>query len=315
MKRKISFLLFILAGFLALCTYSCKKDESELTTLTFQDLANMSKARGAIAYASDNNRIYVSNGLSSTSQYTTEIEKYDIANNAWSVFSHSQVAKRFSTSVIVGNNLYIFGGNTSNGDAYNNKMEVVDLSNGSITFTTDNPVPAHVCGAATWNGSIYVFGGSIGSNIFSSKLYKFDTATSVWTELASMPESKETKGAIVNGKLYVFGGYNGAVSNRIDMYDIQTNVWISLGTMPDNVSGNAIAVNGNKIFIVGDYTNETYLASYDVNTGAFKVLQSNMIARRHAGAAVINGRLYVMGGNQSSSILSCLSSLQMAPLK
>jgi N-acetylneuraminic acid mutarotase len=40
-------------------------------------------------------------------------------------------------------------------------------------------------------------------------------------------------------------------------------------------------------------------------------MQSNMKARRHAGAAVINGKLYVMGGIHDS----ILSSLQMASLK
>lgn len=130
-----------------------------------------------------------------------------------------------------------------------------------------------------------------------------------------MPESKETKGAIVNGKLYVFGGYNGSVSNRIDMYDIQTNVWKSLGTMPIGVSANAIAVDGTTILIAGDYTNEKYLASYEVNTGVFNVIQSNMKARRHAGAAEINSKLYVMGGNLNSSTTSSLSSLQMASIK
>lgn len=321
MKKTLYFYTLTLLGLIIILANSGIKEGSNSTTLTFQDLAEMNLARGGFAYSSDNDNIYVSNGFSKKSHYTTEIEKYSVAKNTWTVFAQSLVAKKYSTSAIVGNYLYIFGGKTDK-DTSNEKTEVVDLSSGKITYTTNNPSPTDICGAATWDESIYVFGGSssylwefaIWSN-YSNKLYRFDTSTSTWTELASMPESKETKGAIVNGKLYVFGGYNGNVSNRIDMYDIQTNVWKSLGTMPKGVSANAIAVDGTTIFIAGDYTNEKYLATYDVNTGVFNVIQSNMKARRHAGAAVINNKLYIMGGNQYPDCISSLSSLQMASLK
>jgi N-acetylneuraminic acid mutarotase len=317
MKKTLYFYPLTLLGLILISANSGIKEGSNSTNLNFQDLAGMNLARGGFAYSSDNDNIYVSNGFSKESQYTTEIEKYSVSNNTWTVFAQSLVAKKYSTSAIVGNYLYIFGGKTDK-DASNEKMEVVDLSNGNIKYTTNNPSPADICGAATWDESIYVFGGSESNPFafeswarYSDKLYRFDTSTSTWTELASMPECKETKGAIVNGKLYVFGGYNGYVSNRIDMYDIKTNVWKRLGKMPKGVSANAIAVYGTTIFIAGDYTNETYLATYEVNSGVFNVIQSNMKARRHAGAAVINSKLYIMGGIHDSY----LSSLQMASLK
>jgi len=317
MKKTLYFYPLTLLVLIIILANSGIKEGSNSTTLTFQDLAEMNLARGGFAYSSDNDNIYVSNGFSKESQYTTEIEKYCVATDTWTVFAQSLVPKKYSTSAIVGNYLYIFGGKTDK-DASNEKTEVVDLSNGNIKYTTNNPSPADICGAATWDESIYVFGGSESNPFefaswsrYSDKLYQFDTSTSTWTELASMPECKETKGAIVNGKLYVFGGYNGYVSNRIDMYDIKTNVWKRLGKMPKGVSANAIAADGTTIFIAGDYKNENFLASYEVNTGVFNVIQSNMKSRRHAGAAVINGKLYVMGGIHDS----ILSSLQMASLK
>ncbi|MFZ4549692.1 MAG: hypothetical protein ACOYN4_19750 [Bacteroidales bacterium] len=51
------------------------KERSYSTTLTFQDMANMNLARGGFAYSSDNDNIYVANGFSKRSPYTTEIEK------------------------------------------------------------------------------------------------------------------------------------------------------------------------------------------------------------------------------------------------
>lgn len=298
------------------------------TTLNFTNLADMPTARGAITSAGDTNYFYVSDGFSLKTKYTGIVEKYNIAKNKWSELTSSLIPKQFASSVIAGNNLYVFNGDLSDG-TINNKVEVVDLKNGSISYSTDNPLPARSAGVAVWNGNIYVFGGGItpkadmrkdaehpSSPAYSNMLYKFDTSSKKWTALASMTEAKETKGEIINGKLYVMGGYSGKVSRRIDVYDIETDKWTSLSPMPQGISANALAVNGSKIFIVFDYTNQTYLGSYDVASGEYAVLQqSNMIARRHGGAHIVNGKLYIMGGNTSNLLNSCLASLQVADLK
>jgi N-acetylneuraminic acid mutarotase len=66
-----------------------------------------------------------------------------------------------------------------------------------------------------------------------------------------MPTARETKGKIVNDKLYVIGGFNGTPSRLINVYDLNTNLWIKQYTMPVGISGHTLAVSGNKIFIVG----------------------------------------------------------------
>src|SRR5262249_23280682 len=146
---------------------------------------------------------YVSNGFSSTTKYTGLVEKYDVAKNTWSVLTSSLVQKQFSSSVIVDSNLYVFNGLLSDG-SLNKKMEVVNIHTGAVIFSTDNPQPAYASGAAVWKSDIYIFGGNISPEmpLYSNKLYKFETSTQKWIKLASMPEEKETKGVIVNGKLY-----------------------------------------------------------------------------------------------------------------
>ncbi|HEY5591285.1 MAG TPA: kelch repeat-containing protein [Paludibacter sp.] len=282
-----------------------------LTTaqISFHNGANMNIPRGLISCTTDGANIYVNGGFTFTAGYTTEIEKYNISTDSWTVFANSLIPKRYTASKVIGNKLYIFNGYSST--SYNAKMEVVDLTTGSITYSTDNPNPVEQSGSAVWNNKIYVFGGSQGI-VNSNKLYVFDPATEVWTELASMPEGKQTKGEIVNGKLYVIGGYNGSASTRIDMYDIQTNTWTFIMNMPQGVSAHATTYWDNKIWIVGDYTTLTYLAYYDVVKNEFATVQSNMIGRRHAGTMAVNGKLYVMGGNQNSYSNSALSSLQVS---
>lgn len=285
--------------------------------LNFHNLANMPTARGAITSASDDNYFYVSNGFSSKTKFTGLIEKYDVAKDSWSVLTTSLIPKQFPSSAIIGNELYVFNGDLSDG-TLNNKMEVVNLSTGEIKFSTDNPQPAHAAGVATWNGNIYIFGGnnSHGKAQYSNSLFKFDPITKKWIKLANMPDKCETKGVIVEGKLYVIGGYRGEVSNRIYMYDIKTDKWTKLAKLPFGISANSVVAYGSKIFTLFDYTNQTLIGCYDIISNKFSVLQqNNMIGRRHAGAHILNDKLYIMGGNTGATMNSCISSLQVADLK
>lgn len=120
----------------------------------------------------------------------------------------------------------------------------------------------------------------------------------------------ETKGEIVNGKLYVIGGFNGTVSNRIDVYNISTGMWESNFTMPNGISAHATALIGSKIYLVGDFTNLTSLAYFDTDDNSFQNLTSNLNERRHCAAEGVGGNLFAIGGNTMSSIQSSISSVQ-----
>jgi hypothetical protein len=129
-----------------------------------------------------------------------------------------------------------------------------------------------------------------------------------------MPTAREAKGKIVNDKLYVIGGFNGTSSRLINVYDLNTNLWIKQYTMPAGISGHSLAVSGNKIFIVGGYNNQTFLAYFDTTTNKVHQLSSNMIPRRHAAAEVYNNKLYIIGGSTTSLTSSAIKSIQVADI-
>lgn len=278
------------------------------TVINFIDLPNMNFQRGLISTSSNSNSLFVCHGFSPTVSFTTEIEKYDIINQQWTVFSNSTIGKRYASSEVVGNNLYIFNGITST--SYNEKLEKVDLQTGNITFLTDNPYPVRSAGNCVWNNNIYFFGGKNSSG-YSNKLVKYNVALDQWTLLADMQVGRETRGEVVDGKIYVIGGYNGSVSSRIDAYNIQTNTWEHLLNMPVGISAHSTAVYDRKIWIIGDYTNQTQIGYYDIDLNEYvSCISQNMIGRRHFGAEIVNNNLYIMGGNQSSDASSALNSLQ-----
>lgn len=301
MKTKLLF-LSLLGSFLA-----------HSQTLNFTKLTNMPVGRGAVTAVMANDNIYVSNGYTENgSKDANYVEKYNISDNKWSIINSSLIPKRFANSETYNNKIYIFNG------WKNNHLEIVDLASNAVTNGAVNPFYAGNSGSAIHNGKIYVFGGS-GLNgaektVFSNKFQYYDIASDTWNSLPDLPTAKETKGKIVNDKLYVIGGFNGTSSNLIDVYDLNTNLWTNQYTLPVGVSGHSLAVSDNKIFIVGDYDNLTFLAYFDTATNELHELSSNMIPRRHSAVEIYNNKLYVFGGSTTSNSVSSIKSIQVADI-
>ncbi|WP_455423960.1 Kelch repeat-containing protein [Chryseobacterium arachidis] len=148
----------------------------------------------------------------------------------------------------------------------------------------------------------------------SNRFQYYDIASNTWHPLPDMPVARETKGKIVNDKLYVIGGFNGTSSRLINVYDLNKNLWTEQYTMPAAISGHSLAVSGNKIFIAGGYNNQTFLAYFDTETNKLHQLSSNMIPRRHSAAEIYNNKLYIIGGSTTSSTQSALKSIQVADI-
>lgn len=300
MKTKLLFLSF-LGSLLA-----------NAQTLQFKNLANMSVGRGAATSVIVDDNIYVSNGYQDKGGNANYIEKYNITDNKWSVLNPSLLSKKFANSETYNNKIYIFNG------WGNSHLEIVDLETNKIMKGAVNRSYTGNAGSAIHNGKIYVFGGSglngAATTKFSNRFQYYDIASDTWHPLPDMPTARETKGKIVNDKLYVIGGFNGTSSRLINVYDLNTNRWTDQFTMPAGISGHSLAVSGDKIFIAGGYNNQTFLAYFDTTTNKFHQLSSNMIPRRHAAAEVYNNKLYLIGGSTTSVTKSAIKSIQVADI-
>lgn len=280
--------------------------------IQFTDLANLPEGRSALTSANDGENIYIVNGFGETNPYKADILHYNIAQNTWSTLTGSTIAKRFASAAVVNDYLYVFNGEIQ-GDL-NSGVEKINLSNGTVELLSTNPQPAKAAGVATWNNKIYSFGGLIGPNTYSNLLYEFDPENDTWSILSQIPFNGETKGEVLDGRLYIIGGWNGTVSNQIDVYNLSTNVWEANYTMPVGISAHSTATVGSKIYLVGDFTNLTSLACFDTADNSFQILTSNLNERRHCAAEGILGSLFALGGNTSSTIGSSITSVQLADI-
>jgi hypothetical protein len=156
--------------------------------------------------------------------------------------------------------------------------------------------------------------------------YEYDPATDKWTKKKSMPRPAHHAAlAAANGKIYVSGGFVapqdttipvGAAWEPIDdawEYDPAADSWKTLAPLPGK-RGAAVAVEvGGKIYVIGGVT--TVEASkdpfftffgpsrvlttndvYDPATNKWESRRPMTVARNHAFAGAVNGKIYVIGG-------------------
>src|SRR5688500_15045461 len=114
---------------------------------------------------------------------------------------------------------------------------------------------------------------------------------------------QEGRGAIVKGKLWVFGGFSSNAVNatgQVDIDDIATNTWSKLpeyGPMPHTHS--SVAVDGNAIYFVGGLFGDfpgvptDRVFKFDTVTRTWsEPLPKLPVAFHSGGAAIVNGNLH-----------------------
>lgn len=131
-----------------------------------------------------------------------------------------------------------------------------------------------------------------------------------WTTAAAAPMWRcESQKGIVDGKLYVLGGFVEGTSGpsvRSDVYDPATNHWTRVADMPTRVTHAATAVDGTKIWLVGGWVGWGELGQQDYGTTQVWVYDTatdtyaagpSLPERRGAGVMVkLDRELHFMSG-------------------
>lgn len=237
--------------------------------LNYINKADKLIARSASASSKDisDDLVYIVNGFSTTNQYTSEIEVYNLYNDSWSLFTPSipTIPKKFGNAEIIGDYLYILNGATASGN--NDKLEIIDLTSGNLSInSTLNPNPVYSAGTSTFGDYIVVFGGRVNkfNAVFSKKTYMI-SPWGDWTQLADMPVGLETKGEVIynstNSKLYAFGGFKETNNTTENFAGIAVNSDIVITDWFN------VAESGTKLFEGKTYNSNKYaqITAYDSN--------------------------------------------------
>ena len=204
-----------------------------------------------------------------------------------------------------------------------------DPKNDLWTRLKPNPVPVHHGAAAAIGKKFYLFGGFRLPDTGNSGWYPedrawvYDTETQDWSELPAMPTPRGAQAAVaVGNKIYVIGGAKTPsgidlpdglkpdspveILGTTEMLDTETNAWTALKpmTLPRNhhdiayLDGKLYAIGGTvgSCFPTGWASNVAMNEVYDIVTDTWSTSTPMPSARSGIGAAVIDGKIYVIGG-------------------
>lgn len=137
-----------------------------------------------------------------------------------------------------------------------------------------------------------------------------DTGPITWQTLAPSPITRaESVGTVVNGKLYVMGGFHGLIKPnhyiaqaRCDVFDPATNTWTRIADMPEPFTHSQAAVDGTTMWFVGAYVGNhpgpgtTHVWKYDTATNVWSRGPDLPVARGAGASAIVGRELHFFGG-------------------
>lgn len=283
--------------------------------LSFADAPDMPQKLWLSTSTYYDKSFYVSNGAG--------IYEFNTENNLWKSLSNFNDVSSYWGNLMTNGFRITYINGYKHGEL--NKLGRVIQKDGkgnAYEFNISEEINSRSAGYAEAYGKHYLAGGSDAlEKKYKTEIYEIELGNrgeiKSTIKLTDMPEAKHTQIEVINQRIYVIGGYDGKLaSRRIDFYDMKTQKWTFVGEMPYGFSSHATAIHNGKIWIVGNYNlNDQQLAYYDTQANEFVTINSNIKPRRHANAEIIDGKLYVFSGAETSYASSALTSMQVANLK
>ena len=171
---------------------------------------------------------------------------------------------------------------------------------------------------AVLDGRIIVAGGVLSQAPgFTDQVEAYDVKLDRWTALAPLPEGRHHIAlAEAGGKIYGIGGFSGAIPDwrahaTVFVYDPQANRWSAGPALPQARAEGVVAPVNGKIYFIGGRVPDSPDAAHinqhadtargevlDVRSSRWERIADAPTARNSAAAAVIGGKIYVVGGRQ-----------------
>uniref|UniRef100_A0A0N5BAZ1 BTB domain-containing protein n=1 Tax=Strongyloides papillosus TaxID=174720 RepID=A0A0N5BAZ1_STREA len=187
-----------------------------------------------------------------------EFCQYDKINDCWNEIDTCLQSPRYEHDVaVVGDKMYIIGGNNMKTDKY----AVVEYNFDTDQFmnletTANDYIYQH--SNIVKDNVIYVVGGYKFSQ--SRLLQRFDPRIGKFEMLSTPFNPHLHSGTVLHGeRIYCSGGRHTTRETSLPMhynnaYDIRSNKWVQLSSMPTARSGCGSSVIGDKIFVFGGFT-------------------------------------------------------------
>jgi N-acetylneuraminic acid mutarotase len=224
-----------------------------------------------------NGKLYVLGFYIGTDMNTASAQSYSFDGTTWEEVAPLPANTQRAAACVasLGNEIYVFGGHHMSKSV--KLAAVYDAVDDTWTPLPDMPVEREHCVAGAINGKIYIAGGRKDTitGIEDSTL-EFDPANPGYVEKAPMMTPRGgTAGAVLGGRLFVFGGEGSdddpnGVFPDIESYDPSTNEWEAYPPMKVPRHGMGAAEVGGRIYIPAGADRQGGAAADDVSVFYFK---------------------------------------------
>ncbi len=229
--------------------------EYDPKTNTWSTKKNMPTARYALAAAAYDGYIYAMGGV--PYDHTPIVERYDPSSDSWIGRASMGTKRSYHGAAVLDGYIYAIGGLSSNSGgtapAIITSVEKYDPTLNSWTYVANIPVYRIYVAASELGGRVYAIGGYHYEGFFNEVNYNTieQYTPDSWTTMGATMSTGRSRfsAAMVNGRIYAIGGYNGGALSSVEEFDGSS--WTYVMSMPTVLSNHAAAVVNGKIFVVG----------------------------------------------------------------
>ncbi len=256
------------------------------------------------AAAAIGSTIYLLGGEDHT-KVLNENDVYDTTTNSWSRARRMPTPRAALSAAAVNGVVFAIGGETFTGTPLTTVEAYDPVSN---TWSAKAPLPVAVDSmmATVDNGLIYVVGGLDSSNGTPfNGVQVYDPSSDSWSSAAPLGVAKAYAfTATVGAKIVSADGFVGngpTVDNEI--YDPATDTWTTELGAPSARYGGCVGSIGGLFYIADGLrfaplrSASPRLEAYDISTNSWMKLASNPNPMIGPASAVVNGRLFCIGGS------------------
>lgn len=244
--------------------------------------------------------LYILAGAGSTYGETTELWRYDPAQDSYTLLTDSEPQQYYRPGAMVsdGSALYSVGGYDR--DAGNAHEEVYKYDPGSgWSQITTCPNPRMAPATAYYDGKIYLAAGDDGGFNATQTFQWYDIAADSWNTGPNVPVAVNNVGAGIGvGYMIVVGG--GSSNDRTFLYEFSSGSWFEGATSKYAWDNSAAVWYNGKLYVGG--SGDTNSATYDPETDTWSDLPDFNNNRGGGSGGVVNGQI-LFGPQQNESTI------------
>ncbi len=264
-------------------------------------------ARSRFAQVALDGRLYLIGG-ESESGLTGRVDVYDLATGAWEQLAAKPTAVANVKAAAVGGRIYLPGGMLADG-LPTDALEVYDRATGQWSQAARLPVALFGYALIADDQGFWLCGGWDGQR-YVAETYRYRAADDTWEQGPPLSVARGfAAGALLDGRLYVTGGYDGETVYRLceslladDAADA-ARAWQLRAPMRAARAGHeAVALEGGLYVVGGGWESSlAYGERYDATANAWATFATPLVgAWRNLGLAAAStsrgGFLYAAGG-------------------